>query len=106
MSEQLLYELSQQLRLLARRDCQVGRHGSLLGGAIDHSVETAREELLLALELVQDKQPLDVLQLDVIGYCQQLAWQHRHQIAALRRQAEREQQLEATAPAPLRFEAA
>lgn len=106
MSEQLLYDISQQLRLLARRDCKVGRHGSLLEGAIDHSVETPREELLLALELVQDKQPLDERHLDSIAYCQKLAWQHRHQIQALRRQAELEARLEATAPAPLRFEVA
>lgn len=106
MSESLLYDISQQLRLLARRHCQVGRHGGLLEGAIDASIEAAREELLLALELVQDRQPLDVLHMDAIAYCQKLAWQHRHQITALRRQAELEARLEAQAPAPLRFEAA
>jgi len=106
MTESRLYDLSQQLRLLARRDCKVGRHGGLLGGSIDHSIEAAREELLLALELLQDRQALDVQHLDAIGYCQELAWRNRHQIQALRRQAEFEQRLEASAPAPLRLEAA
>jgi hypothetical protein len=102
MSEKLLYDISQQLRLLARRDCHLGRHGNLLAGSVDRKVEDAREELLLALELLQDKQPLDVQHLDAIGYCTELAWRNRHQIAALRREAEFEQRLEATAPTPLR----
>lgn len=106
MTESWLYDLSQQLRLLARRDCKVGRHGGLLGGSVDRKVEDAREELLLALELLQDRQPLDVQHLDAIGYCQELAWRNRHQIQALRREAEFKQRLEAAAPAPLRFEAA
>jgi hypothetical protein len=104
MSEALLYNLSQQLRLLARRDCKVARHGGLLGGSIDHSIEAAREELLLALEILQDHQALDVQHLDSIAYCTELAWRHRHQIQALRREAELEQRLEAQAPRPLRLE--
>ena len=106
MTESRLYDLSQQLRLLARRDCHLSAHGSLLNGSVDRKVEDAREELLLALELLQDKQPLDVQHLDAIGYCQRLAWQNRDQIVSLRRQAEFEQRLEAQAPRPLRLEAA
>ena len=106
MTESRLYDLSQQLRLLARRDCFLGRHGQLLGGSVDRKVEDAREELLTALELLQDRQPLDVLHLDAIGYCQELAWRHRHQIQALRREAELEQRLESSTPRPLRLEAA
>jgi hypothetical protein len=108
MSEKLLYDISQQLRLLARRDCHLGRHGNLLAGGLDRKVEDARQELLLALELLQDRgeQALDVQHLDAIGYCTELAWRNRHQIAALRREAEFEQRLEAQAPKPLRFEAA
>lgn len=104
MTESLLYDLSQQLRLLARRDCHLGRHGQLLAGSVDRKVEDAREELLLALELLQDRQALDVQHLDAIGYCQGVARQNRDQIAALRRQAELEQRLETQAPRPLRLE--
>jgi len=106
MTESRLYDLSQQLRLLARRDCHLGRHGQLLGGSVDRKVEDARQELLLALELLQDRQVLDVQHLDAINYCQRLAWQNRDQIAALRREAEFEQRLEAQAPRQLRLEAA
>jgi len=106
MTESRLYDLSQQLRLLARRDCHLSAHGSLLNGSVDRKVEDAREELLVALELIQDRQALDVQHLDAIDYCQALAWRNRHQIQALRRQSEFEQRLEAQAPRPLRLEAA
>lgn len=106
MTESRLYDLSQQLRLLARRDCKVGRHGGLLGGSLDLAVEDARLRLLDVLEQFQDFRVLEVDAVDTIAYCQELAWRHRHQITALRRQAEFEQQLEAQAPRPLRFEAA
>ena len=106
MSESLLYDISQQLRLLARRHCRVSGDGRLVDGSVDPAVEAARLRLLDVLESFQDYRVLEVDAVDTISYCQELAWRNRHQIAALRRQAEREQQLEATAPAPLRFEAA
>lgn len=104
MSEALLYDISQQLRLLARRDCQVGRHGHLISGAIDQPVEAARLKLLDVLERFQDYQTLEAEGLDIVAYCQKLAWQHRHQITALRRDAEFQQQLEVLTPKPIRFE--
>lgn len=104
MSEALLYDLSQQLRLLARRDCQVGRHGHLISGDIDQAIETARLKLLNTLEHFQDFRVLEAEGLSIVAYCQRLAQDNRRQIAALRREAETEQRLEAQAPKPLRFE--
>ena len=106
MSESLLYDINPQLRLLARRHCRVSGDGHLVDGNVDPAVEAARLRLLDVLEQFQDFHVLEVDAVDTISYCQELAWQHRFTIQALRRQAELEAQLETTAPAPLRFEAA
>jgi calcineurin-like phosphoesterase family protein len=106
MSESLLYDLSQQLRLLARRNCRLNGSGTLVNGNVDQSVEAARLRLLDILEHFQDYHVLEVDALDTISFCQALAWQNHDRITALRREAEFEQRLETSAPRPLRLEAA
>lgn len=54
VSEALLYDLSQQLRLLARRNVVVGSNGRLLKGDLDSSVETLRLRLNSVLWALQD----------------------------------------------------
>lgn len=98
MSEALLYDLSQRLRLLARASVRTGRDGRVLAGGIDPQVEALRLRLLEALECFQDCQSLGPLGAEVVARATELAWQERQVIISLRRQVERESALEAAVP--------
>jgi hypothetical protein len=54
MSETAIYDMSQQLRLLARANVRTTADGRLLSGQINYSLELLRSGVLEALEHYQD----------------------------------------------------
>lgn len=82
--EHLLSDLSQKLRLLARRHCVNGPDGRLLRGAIDQSIETLRLQLLEFLEAIQDQRPAPDGPA-TLAICRQLVEAHRSTIRELAR---------------------
>lgn len=85
-SDTRLYAISQQLRLLARRNCVTAADGRLLGGAIDPWIEALRQRLLLLLETIQDGRPLFSDAAALVAVCEQLVDSQRGAIRSLRRQ--------------------
>ena len=83
--EHVLHDLSQKLRLLARRDCITSADGRLLRGAIDQAIESVRVELLEVLEALQDGLPAPHAH-QTLATCRQLAEAHHNTIGELRRQ--------------------
>ena len=98
MSEALLYDLSQRLRLLARASIVCGRDGRVISGGIDPQVEALRLQVLDALEAIQDSRNLSGTASEAVARATDLAWQQRQVITSLRRQAEREAAAEVAVP--------
>ncbi|MEB3256359.1 MAG: hypothetical protein VKJ05_08225 [Synechococcaceae cyanobacterium] len=86
-SDDQLYGISQQLRLLARRECVCAADGRLLGGAIDRRIEALRTQLLLILEALQDGRPLHPDAERILQRCERLIAEQRSAIRVLRRHA-------------------
>ena len=86
MSEAQLYDLCQQLRLLARRDCVTNTHGRLVQGHIDRQVEHLRLQVLSVLESVQDHKPLPQGHLEALATARLWVDTNRPTIQALRRE--------------------
>ncbi len=84
--EHVLHDLSQKLRLLARRDCITSADGRLLRGAIDQAIESVRVQLLEVLEALQDGLPAPHTH-QTLATCRQLAETHRSTIRVLRRRS-------------------
>lgn len=84
MSEVLLYDIAQQLRLLARRHCHTAADGRLLSGGIDPAIETLRSRLLLVLDAIQDGLPAPGAH-HTLAACQALIDANRDTIRDLRR---------------------
>ncbi len=82
--EHVLHDLSQKLRLLARRDCITSADGRLLRGAIDQAIESLRIQLLEVLEALQDGLPAPNAP-QTLATCRQLVDTHRSTIHDLRR---------------------
>lgn len=98
MSEALLYDLSQRLRLLARASIVCGRDGRVISGGIDLQVEALRLQVLDALEAFQDSRRLSGTAAEAVARATDLAWQQRQVIVSLRRQVEREAAAEVAVP--------
>lgn len=87
LSDEQLYGLSQQLRLLARRECVCAADGRLLSGGIDRRIEALRTQLLLILESLQDGRPPLPDADRILVRCERLIAEQRALIRALRRHA-------------------
>lgn len=88
MSEALLYGLSQQLRLLARRSVDTTQDGRLLRGRINPVIEAMRLDLLAVLEMIQDGLPAPENASAILAECQAAVAFYRTEIRDLRRQVE------------------
>ncbi|QPN62800.1 hypothetical protein [Synechococcus sp. CBW1004] len=84
--EHVLHDLSQKLRLLARRNCITTADGRLLRGAIDQTIESLRVQLLEVLEAIQDGLPAPHAN-QTLAACRQLAEAHHAAIRDLRWQS-------------------
>lgn len=89
MSEALLYSLSQQLRLLARRSVDTTQDGRLLHGRINPVIEAMRLDLLSILEAIQDGLPAPENAAALLADCQAAVDLYRSEIRDLRRAMER-----------------
>jgi hypothetical protein len=84
--EEVLHDLNQKLRLLARRKCITSADGRLLRGAIDQATESIRVQLLEVLEALQDGLPATHSP-QTLATCRLLAEAHRSTIRELRRRS-------------------
>lgn len=73
MSDAYLYRLSQQLRLLARRE----------DGVIDNTIEQPRQELNELLDIALDGYQLNSLQMRHIKWCEELVQLNRPAVKQL-----------------------
>lgn len=88
MSEALLYDISQQLRLLARANVRTGIDGRILGGRIDYSLELLRGGVLDALDRLQDAGRLSPVDEACLAVAQKRIGANRPLIRDLRRELE------------------
>lgn len=85
MSESLLFDISQQLRLLARRSVVIDSYGHRINGAINPVIEQLRQQLLSVLESIQDGIQPPPHAAETLATCQAIADLYRTEIRSLRR---------------------
>lgn len=88
MSEALLYDISQQLRLLARANVRTTADGRLLGGQIDYALEQLRSGVVDALEHLQDHGRLSPVDQACLAIATRTIGANRPLIRSLRRELE------------------
>jgi hypothetical protein len=88
MSEALLYDLSQQLRLLARASVRTTTDGRILSGQVDYSLEHLRSGVNEALDHLQDRGSLSPVDQACLATATRVIDSNRPLIRDLRRQLE------------------
>lgn len=88
MSEALLYDYSQQLRLLARANVRTTPDGRLLSGVVSYSLELLRSSVGEALDHLQDHGTLRPVDRAAIAVAGQTIDANRLRIRCLRREVE------------------
>jgi hypothetical protein len=88
MSEALLYDISQQLRLLARANVRTTADGRLLSGQVSYSLEHLRSGVNQALDHLQDDGSLNPVDRACVAIATKTIGANRPLIRTLRRQLE------------------
>jgi hypothetical protein len=88
MSETAIYDLSQQLRLLARANVRTASDGRVLSGQINYSLELVRSGVLEALEHLQDGRGVSPVDQACLSRATAIIGANRPLIRDLRRQLE------------------
>lgn len=88
MSEALLYDISQQLRLLARANVRTTPDGRILSGRIDYALELLRGGVNDALDHLQDDGRLSPVDQACVAMATRTIGANRLLIRDLRRQLE------------------
>jgi len=88
VSEAFLYDISQQLRLLARANVRTTADGHILGGQVDYALEQLRSGVLDALEHLQDNGRLSPVDQACLVVATRTIGANRPLIRDLRRQLE------------------
>jgi hypothetical protein len=88
MSETAIYDMSQQLRLLARANVRTTVDGRVLSGQINHSLEHLRSGVNEALDHLQDHGSLSPVDQACLAIATRVIDSNRPLIRDLRRQLE------------------
>jgi hypothetical protein len=86
MSETAIYDMSQQLRLLARANVRTTVDGRLLSGQVNYSLELLRSGVLEALEHLQDGRGISPVDQACLSQATAIIGANRPLIRDLRRQ--------------------
>jgi len=86
MSETAIYDISQQLRLLARANVRTATDGRLLSGQVNYSLELLRSGVLDALEHLQDGKGVSAVDQICLSQATAIIGANRPLIRDLRRQ--------------------
>jgi hypothetical protein len=86
MSETAIYDISQQLRLLARANVRTATDGRLLSGQVNYSLELLRSGVLDALEHLQDGKGVNAVDQVCLSQATAIIGANRPLIRDLRRQ--------------------